>query len=110
VLFAKPLAAAIFLTINGGILLGGEVLRHRHLRQPAAVSDQRARQDERSDQDTMLGGAAEQRLADAGVGNELWTGASQISRIICCSQTPISCTRPIPSAVLSRTPSGGTSC
>jgi undecaprenyl-diphosphatase len=28
-LFAKPLAAAIFLTINGVILLGGEVLRRR---------------------------------------------------------------------------------
>ena len=29
VLFAKPLAAAIFLTINGGILFGAEVLRRR---------------------------------------------------------------------------------
>ncbi|HEX4256729.1 MAG TPA: undecaprenyl-diphosphate phosphatase [Streptosporangiaceae bacterium] len=33
VLFAKPLAAAIFLMINGGILLGGELLRRRELRQ-----------------------------------------------------------------------------
>ena len=32
VLFAKPLAAAIFLMINGGILLGGELLRRRDLR------------------------------------------------------------------------------
>jgi undecaprenyl-diphosphatase len=32
-LFAKPLAAAIFLTVNGGILAGGEWLRRRaHLR------------------------------------------------------------------------------
>ena len=31
VLFAKPLAAAIFLTINGGILFGAEVLRRRRV-------------------------------------------------------------------------------
>jgi len=35
VLFAKPLAAATFLTINGGILLGGEILRRRAPRQPS---------------------------------------------------------------------------
>src|SRR5580692_317814 len=35
VLFAKPLAAAIFLMINGAILLGGEILRRRAQRQPA---------------------------------------------------------------------------
>ena len=29
VLFAKPLAAAIFLMVNGGILFGGEILRRR---------------------------------------------------------------------------------
>src|SRR6201995_2410737 len=34
VLFAKPLAAAIFLMINGGILLGGGMLGRRELRQP----------------------------------------------------------------------------
>ena len=32
VLFAKPLAAAIFLMINGGILFAGEILRRRALR------------------------------------------------------------------------------
>jgi undecaprenyl-diphosphatase len=47
VLFAKPLAAAIFLTINGAILLGGEILRRRTQRPPAvspepAVSPQPA--------------------------------------------------------------------
>jgi len=34
-LFAKPLAAAIFLTINGMILLGGEWLRRRQLAEHA---------------------------------------------------------------------------
>jgi undecaprenyl-diphosphatase len=35
--FAKPLAAAVFLTINGVILLTGEGLRRRSLTRPAAV-------------------------------------------------------------------------
>lgn len=37
-LFAKPLAAAIFLTVNGLILLGGEQLRRRADRTPAPVT------------------------------------------------------------------------
>ena len=36
VLFAKPLAAAIFLTINGIILGGAEILRRRRLQAPVA--------------------------------------------------------------------------
>ncbi len=36
VLFAKPLAAAFFLTINGAILFGAEVLRRRRLQAPVA--------------------------------------------------------------------------
>ena len=89
VLFAKPLAAAIFLTINGGILLGGEILRRRAPRQPPvpAQAGVPARQDasagtpgERndSDGDTMLDEAAEQRLAGIGGWNAVWIGASQI--------------------------------
>lgn len=35
--FAKPLAAAVFLTINGVILLTGEWLRRRALRHPPAL-------------------------------------------------------------------------
>lgn len=38
-LFAKPLAAAIFLTINGVILLGGESLRRRADQRDAAFAD-----------------------------------------------------------------------
>jgi undecaprenyl-diphosphatase len=108
VLFAKPLAAAIFLLINGAILLGGEILRRRAQRQPAvgpepAVLPQPAgspRPDalagspapaaaygaapgtgelkEQDDRDSMLDEAAEQRLADLGIWNALWIGASQI--------------------------------
>ena len=39
VLFAKPLAAAIFLTINGGILAGAEVLRRRRPDAPDEIAE-----------------------------------------------------------------------
>ena len=95
VLFAKPLAAAIFLTINGGILFAGEFLRRRRAQeavpggvsqrepviQPAGAS-QPARpgaggvhaarrpepsplRGERDERDAMLDEAADQRLAAA---------------------------------------------
>jgi undecaprenyl-diphosphatase len=107
VLFAKPLAAAIFLMINGGILLGGELLRRRDQRRPAlAPADVSPRQEalvgssgpvngpgpavvpgqpgrERaSDRDGMLDEAAEQRLAGLGIRNALWIGASQILALL----------------------------
>ena len=104
VLFAKPLAAAIFLMINGGILLSGEILRRRAQRHPAdsprvdvprpealvgspvpasgyaaaAAPDGDAARGEQNVRDTMLDEAAEQRLAGVGVWNALWIGASQI--------------------------------
>ena len=89
VLFAKPLAAATFLTINGGILLGGEILRRRAPRQPPVPAQASAptRQDalagppgEKNDRDsdTMLDEAAELRLAGIGSWNAAWIGASQI--------------------------------
>jgi undecaprenyl-diphosphatase len=89
VLFAKPLAAATFLTINGGILLGGEILRRRAPRQPPvpaqasvptrqdALAGPPGEQNDR-DSDTMLDEAAEQRLAGIGSWNAAWIGASQI--------------------------------
>ena len=43
VLFAKPLAAAIFLTINGAILGGAEILRRRRLQAPVRGGDAPAR-------------------------------------------------------------------
>jgi undecaprenyl-diphosphatase len=91
VLFAKPLAAAVFLTINGGILLGGEILRRRAPRQPpvpaqaggptgqdALAGSPGERNDSDSDSDSMLDEAAEQRLAGIGGWNAVWIGASQI--------------------------------
>jgi undecaprenyl-diphosphatase len=105
VLFAKPLAAAIFLMVNGAILLGGEILRRRAQRQPviapepagspqqealvgspaaaaaygvATRTGEPAEADTRGDQNSMLDEAAEQRLAGLGIWNALWIGASQI--------------------------------
>ena len=106
VLFAKPLAAAIFLTINGVILGGAEILRRREkaavaagvpqpkpVIQPAGVT-QPARsgsggahaagvepsrfRGERDERDAMLDQDAEGRLAGLGVKSALWIGASQI--------------------------------
>ncbi|HEY0717453.1 MAG TPA: undecaprenyl-diphosphate phosphatase [Streptosporangiaceae bacterium] len=76
VLFAKPLAAAIFLMINGVILLGGEALRRRAQRPRAQRPP--AGTGTREDQDPMLDEAAEQRLAGLGIWSALWIGASQI--------------------------------
>jgi undecaprenyl-diphosphatase len=103
VLFAKPLAAAIFLMINGGILLGGELLRRRELRRPAmapasvppreealvgspgpvtgsgpvAAPGQPGRE-QAGHRDVMLDEGSRQRLAGIGIPNALWIGASQI--------------------------------
>jgi undecaprenyl-diphosphatase len=52
-LFAKPLAAAIFLTLNGVILLGGERLRRR----PVATAPARVVTDARVDNLTYADGA-----------------------------------------------------
>jgi undecaprenyl-diphosphatase len=105
VLFAKPLAAAIFLMINGCILFGGELLRRRDLRRqamaPADVSPRHEalvsssapapsygpatepdQQLEPGDRGTMLDEAAEQRLAGIGIRNALWIGASQILALL----------------------------
>ena len=106
-LFAKPLAAAIFLTINGLILGGAEVLRRREkaarsagvpqrepVIQPAGVArsarpvgggahaarrpEPSAFRGERDERDAMLDEQADQRLAGLGVTSTLLIGASQI--------------------------------
>jgi undecaprenyl-diphosphatase len=106
VLFAKPVAAAVFLTVNGGILFLGE--RHwRRERRPAAVpvtmpaprpgnlagndlagNDPPApppgpggggRDDDgRDDDDGMIDLDAQRRLAGVGLISALWIGAAQV--------------------------------
>ncbi len=112
VLFAKPLAAAIFLTINGGILFGAEVLRRRRApaggpgqvpREPLARREpvpQRAPATQaaatgaagqtqpmpasaaEADETVFLDEAAEQRLAGIGLISATWIGASQILALL----------------------------
>ena len=111
VLFAKPLAAAIFLTINGLILGGAEVLRRRQLVTPvpgevperaqvaqpaeaarlgssgsggahAARPEPSALRGERNERDAALDASADQRLAGLGVKSALIIGASQILALL----------------------------
>jgi undecaprenyl-diphosphatase len=96
-LFAKPLAAAVFLTLNGVILLGGERLRRRAVsRQPAtgldpagpgaAVSlDEQSGAGEQVSAGRVLPGgvrpttqAASSHLATLGFGEALLIGSTQI--------------------------------
>jgi undecaprenyl-diphosphatase len=64
--FAKPLAAAIFLTVNGLILLGGEMIRRRtpEPRAPATPEE------------------SDQRLARQSYGDGLFVGAWQITALL----------------------------
>jgi undecaprenyl-diphosphatase len=107
VLFAKPVAAAIFLTINGGILFLGERYRRRArvevvpadpARVPAELAGSAAVPGPSVSQAGDAGGtdaggtdaggtdaggtavdlAAQQRLAGIGMGSALWIGAAQI--------------------------------
>jgi undecaprenyl-diphosphatase len=93
VLFAKPVAAAIFLTINGGILFLGERYRRRDggtiaVRDTSRVSasaaelgtddEQHPQPEGRRDDDGAIDEAAQQRLAGIGMGSALWIGAAQI--------------------------------
>jgi undecaprenyl-diphosphatase len=98
VLFAKPLAASIFLMINGGILFTGEILRRRAQRPvatgpagPGAAATRPAATGPAAtgpaatgpaDEHVMLDEAAEQRLAGIGLPNALWIGASQILALL----------------------------
>jgi undecaprenyl-diphosphatase len=99
VLFAKPVAAAIFLTINGGILLLGERYR-RHDGQPlrrdpalasAAPAQAGGPASKPAPRPADAGGraedaapdqAAEHRLAAVGPVSALWIGAAQILALL----------------------------
>ena len=79
VLFAKPLAAALFLIANSLILLGGELFRRRNGRRSgqdeAAPPQDRPRfRDQRI---VAMDAAAEHELARIGVGSSVLIGASQ---------------------------------
>jgi undecaprenyl-diphosphatase len=71
VVFAKPLAAAVFLTINGFILLGGEWLRRRRLRSGKATLEPAGAAESSAEIDAAV--IAQVRPIDAG-----WIGLAQV--------------------------------
>jgi undecaprenyl-diphosphatase len=82
VLFAKPAAAAIFLAVNGGILLLGERYWRRERNRPAApAATPPATQGDEPGPAGREGGIdldAQQRLAGLGLASALWIGGSQV--------------------------------
>jgi undecaprenyl-diphosphatase len=86
VLFARPVAAAIFLTINGGILFLGERYRRREAEPDSGPERSAQREGLRDDAAIDNGGidnhaideAAQERLAGIGTRSALWIGAAQI--------------------------------
>jgi undecaprenyl-diphosphatase len=87
VLFARPAAAAIFLTINGGILFLGERYRRREpepdLRPERSAQREGARDVDAASENSGIDNhaideAAQERLAAIGTSSALWIGAAQI--------------------------------
>ncbi len=78
-LFAKPLAAAVFLTLNGVVLLVGERLRARTAQPASAAGGARSR-DADGDGDTMRATRAEP-LARLSVVNAVGIGSFQIAAL-----------------------------
>lgn len=78
VLFAKPLAAALFLMANGAVLLAGERHRRRHSGTETASNDpERSSGRFRDRRIVTMDDAAEQRLAHIGWMSAAVIGASQ---------------------------------
>ncbi len=96
VLFAKPLAAAIFLTVNGAILYGAEqVRRRRPTDDPGIAGDEPLAPNagpapepaapstlERDRVVVAIDAEAERQLAGIGVVSAFWIGASQILALL----------------------------
>jgi undecaprenyl-diphosphatase len=86
VLFARPVAAAIFLTINGGILFLGERYRRREPEPDPGPEQSAQREGLRDDaaidnaaiDNHAIDEAAQERLAGIGMRSALWIGAAQI--------------------------------
>ncbi|MGH9096387.1 MAG: undecaprenyl-diphosphate phosphatase [Acidimicrobiales bacterium] len=81
VLFAKPLAAALFLMVNGVILFSGELHRRRHQKDPVArdssVPPPAAQPRFRDDHIVVIDADAERALSSIGVVSAGIIGASQ---------------------------------
>lgn len=81
VLFAKPLAAALFLMVNGVILFSGELHRRRHQKDPVALDSSvpvaGAQPRFRDDHIVVIDAEAERALSSIGVVSAAVIGASQ---------------------------------
>ena len=79
-LFAKPLAAAVFLTINGLILAGAELLRRRQARSDSRPTPTAATSDPADYKagDLTPSVAADRRLATLSFGSGIAIGSAQI--------------------------------
>lgn len=79
-LFAKPLAAGLFLTLNGVVLIAGEVLRRRNLPTLADYGRQFAASEARAvaiEKGYLVESAPEPQLASLNVKDALLIGAAQ---------------------------------
>jgi len=79
-LFAKPLAAGVFLTLNGVVLIAGEVLRRRDLPTLADYGHQFAASEARAvaiEKGYLVESAPEPQLASLNVKDALLIGAAQ---------------------------------
>jgi len=76
VLFAKPLAAAIFLTINGFLLLGGELIRRRTLANGGRLRAPKGRHSSAALSDAEAGGM--RKIESLSFGKGILIGSTQI--------------------------------
>jgi undecaprenyl-diphosphatase len=85
-IFAKPLAASIFLLVNGLILLAGERFRRRasvdHDRLQAGTHTHAPGSGGRSTHDVALAAASDARLADISVGDSARIGLLQVGALL----------------------------
>lgn len=83
VLFAKPLAAALFLMLNGAILLAGEVHRRRsRAAKSTAVATKPSRSQFRDRRIVPMDDAAERELSRIGVVSAAVIGATQVLALL----------------------------
>jgi undecaprenyl-diphosphatase len=82
-IFAKPVAASIFLFVNGLILFAGERYRRRaSVEADAVVAEHAHAGGRRSEEDIELAAASDARLAHVSVGDSLRIGLLQVAALL----------------------------
>jgi undecaprenyl-diphosphatase len=80
--FAKPVAASIFLTVNGLILFAGERYRRRASVEADAVIAAQAHGGPRTREDIELAAASDTRLSRVSVGDSIRIGLLQVAALL----------------------------